>query len=69
MILDGEVVVTTMRTPGNDIEMTCGWLINESDVFEPGDIATIKEFAIPMKLKLRDNSNMTVNTKRTIPKM
>ena len=45
MILDGEVVVTTMRTPGNDIEMTCGWLINESDVFEPGDIATIKEFA------------------------
>ena len=44
LILDGEVVVTTMRTPGHDIEMACGWLINESDVFEPGDIATVKEF-------------------------
>ena len=33
-----------MRTPGHDIEMACGWLINEFDVFEPGDIATVKEF-------------------------
>ncbi len=45
LMLDGGVVVTTMRTPGNDIELTCGWLINESDVFNQGDIATIREFS------------------------
>ena len=45
LVLDGEVLVTTMRTPGSDTELVCGWLINESDVFQQGDIATIQEFA------------------------
>ena len=45
LVLDGEVLVTTMRTPGSDTELVCGWLINESDVFQQGDIETIQEFA------------------------
>ena len=45
IILDGEVLVTTMRTPGHDLDLVAGWLVNESGVARPGDIAGMGAFA------------------------
>jgi FdhD protein len=45
IILDGEVLVTTMRTPGHDLDLVAGWLVNESGVGSPGDIAGMGVFA------------------------
>jgi FdhD protein len=45
IILDGEVLVTTMRTPGHDLDLVAGWLVNESSVRRPGDIAGMGAFA------------------------
>jgi len=41
--VDGQVVSTTMRTPGHDIELTLGWLVSEGVVTSPEDIATAAE--------------------------
>jgi FdhD protein len=45
LLLDGEVVVTTMRTPGHDLELAAGWLVNESGVRESKDIIGMGAFA------------------------
>ncbi len=45
IVLDGEALVTTMRTPGHDLELVAGWLVNESGVRRPGDIAGMGAFA------------------------
>ena len=45
LVLDGEVLVTTMRTPGHDLELAAGWLVNESGVRESSDIAGMGAFA------------------------
>ncbi len=45
LLLDGEVVVTTMRTPGHDLELAAGWLVNESGVRESKDITGMGAFA------------------------
>jgi FdhD protein len=45
IVLDGEVLVTTMRTPGHDLELVAGWLVNESGVRAPGDISGMGAFA------------------------
>jgi FdhD protein len=45
IILAGEVLVTTMRTPGHDLDLVAGWLVNESGVARPGDIASMGAFA------------------------
>lgn len=45
VILDGEVLVTTMRTPGHDLDLAAGWLVNESGVRRSGDITTMGAFA------------------------
>jgi FdhD protein len=45
IVLDGEVLVTTMRTPGHDLDLVAGWLVNESGVRRPGDIAAMGSFA------------------------
>ena len=45
LVLDGEVVVTTMRTPGHDLELAAGWLVNESGVRESKDITGMGAFA------------------------
>jgi FdhD protein len=45
VILDGEVLVTTMRTPGHDLELVAGWLVNESGVRRPDDIVSMGAFA------------------------
>ncbi len=41
LVNDGEVLVTTMRTPGHDLELAAGWLVAESDVQEHSDITTL----------------------------
>jgi FdhD protein len=45
VVLDGEVLVTTMRTPGHDLDLAAGWLVNESGVRGSRDITTMAAFA------------------------
>ena len=45
IMLDDEVLVTTMRTPGHDLDLAAGWLVNESGVRSPGDIARMAAFS------------------------
>ncbi len=45
IVLDGRVLVTTMRTPGHDLELVAGWLVNESGVRHPSDVAAMGAFA------------------------
>ena len=45
IVLDGEVLVTTMRTPGHDLELAAGWLVNESGVRRSSDIIGMGAFA------------------------
>jgi FdhD protein len=45
IVLDGDVLVTTMRTPGHDLELVSGWLVNESGVRRPDDISSMGAFA------------------------
>src|ERR1700761_5965304 len=40
--LDDEVMATLMRTPGHDIELAAGWLVVESGVRQPDDIASLR---------------------------
>jgi FdhD protein len=39
----GEVLATLMRTPGHDLELAAGWLVVESGVRAPDDIAALRE--------------------------
>lgn len=41
IVVDGVPMVTTMRTPGHDLELAAGWLVNESAVRAAQDIATL----------------------------
>ena len=45
IVLDDEVLVTTMRTPGHDLELAAGWLVNESGVRRSSDIIGMGAFA------------------------
>ena len=45
IMLDDEVLVTTMRTPGHDLDLAAGWLVNESAVRQPADIARMAAFS------------------------
>jgi FdhD protein len=41
--LDDEVLAVLMRTPGHDLELAAGWLVAESGVGRPDDIARMRE--------------------------
>lgn len=41
--VDGTVVSTTMRTPGQDIELALGWLVSEGAITSLDDVAEAKE--------------------------
>jgi FdhD protein len=38
-----EVLATLMRTPGHDLELAAGWLVVESGVHAPDDLAALRE--------------------------
>src|SRR4051794_8296662 len=40
--LGGEAIATLMRTPGHDLELAAGWLVVESGVRRPDDVATLR---------------------------
>jgi FdhD protein len=41
--LDDDVLAVVMRTPGHDLELAAGWLVAESGVRRPDDIAAMRE--------------------------
>jgi FdhD protein len=45
LVLDEEVLVTTMRTPGHDLDLAAGWLVNESGVRRSADLVGMGAFA------------------------
>lgn len=45
IVLDDVALVTTMRTPGHDLDLVAGWLVNESAVRRPGDIVAMGAYA------------------------
>ncbi|HZE50479.1 MAG TPA: formate dehydrogenase accessory sulfurtransferase FdhD [Jatrophihabitantaceae bacterium] len=55
--LDDEVLAVLMRTPGNDLELAAGWLVAESGVRRPDDIARMRESreGDGVRISLRDD--------------
>ena len=45
IFVDGEVMATTMRTPGHDLELAAGWLVSESGVRASEHIRSMGAFA------------------------
>ena len=43
LTLDGAALAVLMRTPGNDVELTAGWLLVESGVRTADDVAVLRE--------------------------
>jgi FdhD protein len=41
--LDDDVLAVLMRTPGHDLELAAGWLVAESGVRRPEDVARMRE--------------------------
>ena len=56
--LDGEDVFTTMRTPGNDIELALGWLVSDGVITASDDVVSAREcrtiFESPIALTAGD---------------
>ena len=42
IVVEGEVVATTMRTPGHDLDLAAGWLVSEAGLRHAGDIVEMK---------------------------
>ncbi|MBI1351422.1 MAG: formate dehydrogenase accessory sulfurtransferase FdhD [Actinomycetales bacterium] len=45
VVVGEEVMATTMRTPGHDLELAAGWLVNEAGVRRSDDITTMAALA------------------------
>jgi FdhD protein len=43
IVVDGVTASTTMRTPGNDVELALGWLVSEGVVHHADDVVRAKE--------------------------
>ena len=43
----GEILATTMRTPGHDEDLAVGWLASETDLFARTDVTNIKREGAP----------------------
>ena len=43
IIVNGATVSTTMRTPGNDVELALGWLVSEGVVHHADDVVQARE--------------------------
>ncbi len=62
--VDGEEVFTTMRTPGDDIDLALGWLVSDGVVSQADDVISAREcrtFAEPSLTDPGDDS-MTERT-------
>jgi FdhD protein len=53
LVVSGEVIATLMRTPGNDLELTAGWLVVESGVRAPSDLVGLRQCRTDDDLALR----------------
>ena len=41
-IVGGDILATTMRTPGHDEDLAVGWLASETDIAARNDVISIK---------------------------
>lgn len=64
IVLDGEVLVTTMRTPGHDLELAAGWLVNESGVRRSDDIIGMGAFATAAREDDEPDEEQVIDTVR-----
>ena len=42
VMVNGEAVATTMRTPGHDEELAVGWLVSETDLSARSDLMAVE---------------------------
>ncbi|MEY2990317.1 MAG: formate dehydrogenase accessory sulfurtransferase FdhD [Candidatus Nanopelagicales bacterium] len=45
IVVEGQVVATTMRTPGHDLDLAAGWLVSEAGLRRSDDIVEMKALA------------------------
>ena len=46
-----EVLATTMRTPGHDLDLAAGWLVSEAGLHKADDILSMRAFAASLSAK------------------
>ena len=46
VMVNGEAVATTMRTPGHDEELAVGWLISETDFTARSDLMAVERIGL-----------------------
>lgn len=51
IILADQVLATTMRTPGHDLDLAAGWLVSEAGINEVHQITTMRSFSGSARLR------------------
>jgi FdhD protein len=59
IVVEGEVVATTMRTPGHDLDLAAGWLVSEAGLRRPDDIVEMKALAASPQSGMDNSENST----------
>ena len=51
IVLGDQVLATTMRTPGHDLDLAAGWLVSEAGLHNAGQITTMRAFSGSTRLR------------------
>jgi len=52
IVLGDQVLATTMRTPGHDLDLAAGWLVSEAGLTEASQITSMRAFAGSSRLRV-----------------
>ena len=55
--VEGDVVATTMRTPGHDLDLTAGWLVSEAGLRSSEDIVDMKALTASTRAPEHEDSD------------